>query len=198
MKRYIILALLLSATFAAVSAQKDIKRPNTYNYQSGVTAYYDEDFQKSMEFFDKELEQNPKNGYAMLWEAYIHDRYEEYGQAMSCVNRSLKFIPKKDKEWIANAYGLRASVHAELGDTLKALTDYDQAFKAYPKERYIYRKCDILHSLERYSEIDAELKKAMALDENNATTYTYMGRNEDAKGNYDAALEKYSYTCWRN
>lgn len=193
MKQYIILGLLLTTTFAVVFAQDNIKRPDSYNYQSGIDAYYEEDFQKSMDFFDKELKQNPKNGYAMLWEAYIYDRYEKYGQAMSSVNQSLKFIPKKDKEWVAMAYGLRASVQAELGDTLKALSDYTQAFKTDPKEEYIYKKCNILNDQKKYSEIDAELKKAMALNDNNAVTYVYIGRNEESKGNNATALEKYSY-----
>lgn len=190
----IILSFAIAVTgVVAVFAQDNIKRPDSYNYQSGIDAYYQEDYQKSMDFFDKELEQNPKNGYAMLWEAYIYDKYEKYGQAMSSVNQALKFIPKKDKEWVAMSYGLRASVQCELGDSIKALNDYDQAFKVYPKSDYIYDKCNILHAQQKYAEIDAEIKKAMALDENNAVTWVYVGRNEDAKGNYATAIEKYSY-----
>ena len=35
----------------------------------------------------------------------------------------------------------------------------------------------------------------MAIDENNAVTWVYAGRNEDAKGNYDAAIDKYNYAA---
>ncbi len=195
MKKFIISFVLAAVGAVAGFAQNNIKRPDSYNYQSGVEAYSQENYQESLEFFDKELQQNPKNGYAMLWKACIYDIYDTYGQALSNVNQALKFIPKKDKEWIALSYGLRASIQCELGDSAKALDDYSQAFKVYPKTDLIYKKCDILHAQKKYAEIEVEIKKAMALDENSAVTWVYAGRNEYAKGNYATAIEKYSYAA---
>lgn len=198
MKRIVITLVLALVSVSSTYAQNNIKRPDSYNYQSGIEAYQQENYQESMEFFDKELQQNPKNGYAMLWKACIYDIYDTYGQALSNVNQALKIIPKKDKEWIAFGYGLRASIQCELGDSTKALNDYSQAFKVYPKTDLIYKKCDILHAQKRYAEVDAEIKKAIALDENSAVTWVYVGRNENAKGNYATAIEKYSYAAKLN
>ena len=75
MKRYIIMLIVAIAMVSSVMAQSDIKRPDSYNYQSGVEAYNNKDYAKSMEFFDKELKQNPKNGYAMMWQASIYYKW---------------------------------------------------------------------------------------------------------------------------
>lgn len=198
MKKFIISFVLAVVGAFPTFAQDNIKRPDSYNYQSGVEAYGQENYQQSMDFFDKELQQNPKNGYAMVWKACIYDIYDTYGQALTNINQALKFLPKKDKEWIAMSYGLRAQVQCELGDSVKALNDYNQAFKVYPKADYIYKRCDILHEQKRYAEVDAEIKKALALDENTPVTWVYAGRNEEAKGNHIAAIEKYSYAVKLN
>ncbi len=64
--RKIILALCcLWAAYGAL-AQTSVKRPDTYNYQLGIEAYNDGRFRDSFDYFEKELAQNPKDGYAML------------------------------------------------------------------------------------------------------------------------------------
>ena len=192
MKKLIAIAIGMAMTLHAV-AQENIKRPDSYNYQSGVDAYNEGDFKKSMDFFSRELQQNPKNGYAMLWQAYIYRQYDMHGDAMSCVNGALKNIPKKDKQWNGIALAFRGRLQALLGDTIKALEDYELAFKTYNSQKFLFEKCDILHTQERYDDVDLEIKRAMALNPNDAITWVYAGRNEKAKGNFEAAIEKYDH-----
>lgn len=187
---FIILVLLASMP---INAQENIKRPDSFNYQSGVDAYNEGDFKNSMDFFTKELQQNPKNGYAMLWQAYIYNHYDMYGEAMNSVNNALKNLPKKDKQWNGIGYAFRARIQAELGDTVNALIDYEKAIKIANNPSFIFEKCNVLNEMGRYSDIDAEIKRAMDINPNNTVTWVYAGRNEDAKGNYDSALEKYTY-----
>ena len=85
--RKIILALCCLWTAYGALAQTSVKRPDTYNYQLGIEAYNDGRFRDSFDYFEKELAQNPKNGYAMLWEAYIYDANKMYGQAIPAVER---------------------------------------------------------------------------------------------------------------
>ncbi len=191
--KVLILSLIIFMASLPGHCQDNIKRPDSYNYQSGVDAYNEGDFKKSMDFFTKELQQNPKNGYAMLWQAYIYNQYDMYGEAMTSVNNALKNIPKKDKQWNGIGYGFRARVQAELGDTVKALDDYELAYKTYNSSSYIFEKCNLLNNMGRYNEIDVEIKRAMDLNPNDAVTWVYAGRNEKAKGNYESAIEKYNY-----
>lgn len=192
MKKIILLCVIFGWA-CSVLAQDNIKRPESYNYQSGIDAYNQKDYSKSMEYFDLELQNNPNNGYAMLWEAYIYRNIGQNGNAISYASKAVKNIPKKDKKWIGMCYGLQAGVLAELGDTAKALSNYDLAIKYSPETQFIFEKCNILNNQKKYNEIDNVLKQAMAINENDPVTWTYMGRNEDAKGHYNTAIEQYSY-----
>ena len=195
MKKVFFLLVAMTGLTSTVMAQDGIKRPDSYYYQSGVDAYDKKDYSKSLDFFDKELQNNPKNGYAHLLEAYIHEGNEQYGNAMSSVNKAIKYIPKKDKQWVGMSYGLRASVLAELGDTAKALSDYDHAIKKSSDTKYIFDKCNILYAQNKLNEIDKALKLAKNIDENNPTVWVHLGRNDDAKGDYQKAIEHYNYAA---
>lgn len=193
MKRYVVMIFALVGLAGYMVAQGYDKRPDSFYYRSGMSAYHDEDYAKSMEYFDEELKENPKNGYALTWKAYIYERYEMYGQALTCIAKALECVPKKDKQWMAMSYGFRGGIQAELGDTVKALADYEQAFKIDPQTDFIYKKVNLMNLQKRYGEIDVDLKRAYALDPNSPVVWVYMGRNDNAKKLYDQALEKYNY-----
>ena len=62
MKRLFIsaIAMMLSAGLMA----QDVKRPDSYNYTRGVEAIQNNNMDEGVEFLQKELAENPKNGYA--------------------------------------------------------------------------------------------------------------------------------------
>lgn len=193
MKRLIFTLLLVVFVCEMAIAQAGVKRPDSFNYQSGIDAYNAEDFVKSLEFFDKELEQNPTNGYAMVWEVYIYEKYEKYGIAMELANRALKCLPKKDKEYMGIAYDIRGQVQQALGDSVAALSDYERAFKTDGNVNHLFNKCNIYHVQAKFAEVDKEIQRAMAVNKNNAVTWVYAGRNAYEKKNYEKALSDYDY-----
>ena len=77
-------------------AQKQPQRPSSYNYQRGVEALVDGDITTGLDYLNKELEDNPKNGYAYAWIAAGRASNEEYGMALTAVNKAIQFVPKKD------------------------------------------------------------------------------------------------------
>ena len=193
MRRLIFTLLLVAFVCGMALAQAGVKRPDSFNYQSGIDAYNAEDYVKSLEFFDKELEQNPTNGYAMVWEVYIYEQYEKYGLAMDLVNKALKCLPKKDKEYMGIAYDIRGKVQEALGDSLSALSDYERAFKIDGNVNHLFNKCNIYHAQSKLAEEDKEIQRAMAIDKNNAVVWVYAGRNAYKKQNYEKALSDYAY-----
>lgn len=196
MMKKTILSLCCSLMAAsAVMAQGNVNRPQTYNYQSGIEAYQKENLKESLEYFEKELEQNPKNGYAMLWEAYVYHASERYGEALGMTDKSLKYLPSKDKEYIAMAHGMRGDLNIILGDTIQALADYDKAYKAGKDNDYVYKKCNIYDEQGRYGEVDTELRRLLDRDKTDAVAWVYLGRNETEKKNYESAIEKCTYAA---
>lgn len=77
-----------------------------------------------MESFEKELKDNPKNGYAYSWIGAIYIKLEEYGSALSAIKNSLKYLPAKDEDFVANSYKALSTVYLNVQDTLEVLVDF--------------------------------------------------------------------------
>ena len=69
MKQIIIAALLMLGMCQAIA--QNIKRPESYNYQRGREAMQEQKYDEAIEFFNKDIQENPKNGYHMLLICYL-------------------------------------------------------------------------------------------------------------------------------
>ena len=95
MKKLIIFAMALIYIVPLFAQDSKVKRPDSYNYQRGMEALQNENTEEALEYFNKEVDDNPKNGYAYSWIALLRDHQEEYGRALTAVNLAIKNIPKK-------------------------------------------------------------------------------------------------------
>lgn len=100
MKHFFILAMLL---YCPIAFAQNIKRPNSYNYNRGVEAIQNNNTEEALEYLNKELEDNPNNGYALAWIATVRNYQKEYGRALTAADLAVKHIPKKDKQYRAFA-----------------------------------------------------------------------------------------------
>lgn len=76
MKRFIIILVIYINITNIVWAQ-NVKRPDTYNYNRGVEAIQNNNAEEALEYLNKELEDNPDNGYALAWIAVVRNYQEE-------------------------------------------------------------------------------------------------------------------------
>lgn len=67
--------VLIISCFCALSmwAQK-INRPDSYNYTRGLEAFQNNNFEEASDYLNKEINENPDNGYARVWMAIIYQR----------------------------------------------------------------------------------------------------------------------------
>lgn len=89
MKRYLILAMLFCCSIAFA---QNIKRPDSYNYSRGVEAIQNNNAEEALEYLNKELEDNPDNGYALAWIAVVRNYQEEYGRALTAADLAIPQI----------------------------------------------------------------------------------------------------------
>ena len=176
-----------------VNAQS-VKRPESYNYQRGLEAMQDEKRQEALGFFNKDLKENPKNGYSYSWIAMLRGQNEEYGRALTAADLAIKYLPKKDAEYIIFAYTTRAGVYLHLGDTVKAMTDYDMAIKVKPDEGDLYEKrAQIYFEQERYDLAAADYHKMIELNPGDVMGYMGLGRNANEQRNWTEAIKQFDY-----
>lgn len=176
---------------AVAEAQKETQ---SYNYQRGVEALTERnDKKESYEFFTKELQDNPKNGYAWAWMAAIGLADEEYGGAMQCANAALKYLPKKDKEYRSYVYSTMARINLALGDTNRAIQNYGDAIKQNPTDEDYYNyRAQHYFNRGNYAMAEKDYRQLLKMDEASVIGLMGLGRNASAQERNEEALSYYS------
>ena len=194
MKRFIITIFsLLFTLFSNVSAQ-DVKQPESYNYVRGIESVEAKNYKEAMEFFKKEIVENPKNGYAYAWMSVINQHYEDYGRAISEIDLAIKYLPKKDKSYRSWAYNTKSQLYEALGDMDKALAYMSKAIEISPEDKDWYEKrAQLYFEMEQYDSADQDYNKILSLDAGNVLAYMGLGRNEKMRKNYDSAIKIFDY-----
>lgn len=170
------------------------KRPESYNYQRGLEAMEEDKGQEALDYFNKDLQENPKNGYSYSWIAMLRGQNGEYGRALTAADLAIKYLPKKDEEYVIFAYTTRAGVYVLLGDTAKALSDYSMAIKVKPDEEDLYEKrAQIYYEQEKYDLADADYRKMIELKPGETMGYMGLGRNANAQKRWNDAIKQFDY-----
>lgn len=193
MVKIIIITIVTMLATVDVFAQDNIKRPDSYNYMRGLEAMDAEKYGDAIDYFNKEIQEHPQNGYAYYNISYIRCLYEEYGMALSAAEKAIQNLPKKDKVWVSAAYQNRAKVYLALEDTLKAIEDYSTAIKRDPENTDLRNgRGQIYYELGNYVASDMDYKKIIEVQPYNQLGYLGLGRNLDRQGKYDEALSQYN------
>lgn len=129
-----IIALLLGLQVYA----QDVKRPDTYYYNRGIECLREGKESDAYDYFENEVRDNPKNGYAHTWMAYILYNNELYGDALASLEKAEKNVPRKDKEFVGYVLSLRGDVYYALEESDKALECYGKAIKTSPKDTNLW------------------------------------------------------------
>lgn len=188
-----ILALLLFLLPTISHADKVIKRPDSYNYNRGFEAYNGNDYDEAKKYFVLELKDNGKNGYAYMFLSDILRMQEENGAALTAVNNALKYIPKKDGEFLGVAYRLRGKIKCQLGDSIGALADFNDEVKCNPNDAGSYGgRMELLSDQGQYEASLADCRKMIELAPGESKAYLWAGSNMYGLGDMDGALEMYT------
>ncbi len=189
MKQFILILL----TFAGLTCMAQ-NRPESYNFKRGVEAVQNEKNEEALEYFNKDIDENPKSGYSYSWIAWLRLNSEEYGRALTAADLAIRHLPKKDTEYMRFTYNTRASVYCHLADTIKAINDYTAAIKADPQETSAYKyRAQIYYEQGKYDLADADYDKIIELDPGSVFGYMGKGRNANAQKRWDDAIKLFDY-----
>lgn len=164
----------------------------SYNFTRALEEANEGNIALALEFLNKEIIDNPKNGYAYLCMAVLQTDEKEYEDAMRDTNYAIKYLPKKEKKHIASAYGIRANLFAFAGDTVRALSDYETAVKLYPDNIDVLESYgQLLYELDRYDESQQIYQRLAYVNPGGILGYMGLGRNAFDCGNYDEAIKQF-------
>lgn len=192
--KYRIIATLLVMAVAIAGYAKDVKRPDSYNFKRGVELYGDDDYDQAIEYFNKELAENPKNGYATLYLGMIAADQGRNGEAITFAQEAIKRIPKKDKEYVSYAYLVLASVYSNIDNNAEAERNYTQAIALNPDNPNNYaHRAAYYEGLEQWDKAKADYRRVADLEPGSERGYMGMAGIAMQQERWDEAAERYDY-----
>ena len=192
MKR--IVSLLLLAVCATIVCAKEPQRPTSYNYQRGVEAVNNDNDEEGEKYLEKEIAENPKNGYAHAWLAAIEWRKDEAGNAIYYLNKALKYIPKTDKYYHAWCYSTLATITLNFNDTIKAIDYMSKAIKAQPDNMdWLVDRGVYYIEYKQYELALADFEKVIKHEPTIVRGYMWKGKTYYLLKKYEQAIEQYQY-----
>ena len=192
MKRIFILMLFVGMQITAMQA-KEIQRPNSYNYSRGVEAAQNEESEVALDYLNREISDNPKNGYAYCWIAAVRGGNNEYGKALTAINYSIKYLPKGDKYYRGWAYKIKAIIEAAMEDTIAAIADYTEAIKIDPSVYdYYEQRADLYFETSQFELSNKDYQHMIEMEPGNTMGYMGYGRNLLRTDKIDEAIDIFS------
>ncbi len=191
-KTFLILTALLCLN-AFFAEAKPVKRNFSYAMQRASEAYDNDDYDECIKWVKQELEENPKNGYALSFLSTMYYAKGNYGEALNEVENAIKLTPKKDKNWMSGNYITRAVINLELADTLAAIKDFETSLKLESEnEPALIKYAELLYEMHDYDYSDEQFSKLIKLNPGQPLGYLGKGRNESDRKNFDSAVEWFS------
>lgn len=191
MKKLIFALLTVVLAIGVATAKESIL--DTYNMNRAYEEGNKGNHTGALEFFDKELKEHPKNGYAHLGKAAIFFEQKQYDGVISSADNALCLIPKKDKTMSARAHLLKGQTLLATADTISALSEMTEAIRLDPKFTDAYdKRGQVYYEQMKYDLADADYKKLIELNPADLLGYMGLGRNCQAKGQLDEAIRLFN------
>ena len=160
----------------------------TYNFEQGIKAYDENDYEKALDYFGREINDNPKSALALYFRATIYNYQDQNSNALRDVNNSIKNFSSKEKISLAGAHRLRGDIYYKIENYEKTYEDYSIALKLTPTNPEIYiDRAQIYFDLKQYLKAEADYRQALKIDESLLIPYAGLGRNYIHQKKYNEA-----------
>lgn len=160
-----------------------------YNYQRGVEAYEADNYQEAGKYLTEALSEDEENGYALTYLGSVYRQLGYNGAALTFYKQAMEYVPAKDKEFIAQIHAERADTYWAMQDTLRALSEQEQAVRLMPKKgEYLRARGYIKDCLKNYEQAEADYKEALALDTADTYTRYYLAGNAASQKKWQEAI----------
>ena len=164
MKTLILTVACCLMAIAQIQA-KDFVRPESSNYIKGVEALNAGNAEQAYQYLNKEINQNPDNGYAHCYMALVCNFYGDMKLALYAANESVKLIPEEDTEYRSFAYYTRGTLYMNAQAYDLAEKDLDEAIRLTPSDAENYKtRAEIHLDKGEYDDSLADLQTAIKLD----------------------------------
>ena len=189
----LIIVLLLSFEFLFSNAQTQDSFHYSPTYLSGIEALQEERYDTALEYFKKEVADNPQNGYAWSLIAIISNENDDLDYALEAINKAIPLF-KNDKEALYRAYRERSHIYLNRDEQKNALSDLSMLIKLEPDSTNGYKlRGNYYYEVGSYKKSNADFREIVQLAPDETTGYMGIGRNLIALKEYDKAIAEFNH-----
>jgi tetratricopeptide (TPR) repeat protein len=165
----------------------------SYNLQSGINNFTEDKYDEALDFFTKEIAQNPKESQAYFYNSLIYAAKDELAKALTQVNLAIQFNQTNDT-LLCKYWQTKGNVYVKLKDTLKFENAYEKAIKLAPTnvDVYVHRATNYFQ-FELYDKALIDLKKVLEIDEVNSDALVLKARVYEKQKKYEEVIKQSDY-----
>ena len=192
-----LIALLLVVGVQGGYTQKKNDTSN-YNYKRAMEILdNDGNPDEALEWLNKQLQENPKHGDALIARAMYFYSKEEYGKSLSDLNNAIKYYNKHNEYKMSSIYTGRAMVYEDMGELEKAIADYTSAYDNTKNEdtslshitSILESRAHIYYTQKNYSAADNDYRLMLKHDEANQAAMVGLARNMIMREEHQKAVD---------
>lgn len=161
------------------------------NYKTAYAAYKEGDSKKALEYFEKEVAENPNSAYGHFYLSVLYVIQEKLEVAQNHVDKALLNFPETSTTMRSKSYAVKGDIEYKLKNNENAFKNYAFAIQLNPKEINLYLdRGQYYFELGQLDKAEADFKSILSIDVNNIYAYGGLGRNYLTEKKY-ALAEKY-------
>ncbi len=153
-------------------------KAQSYNFDQGVKAYDEEEYEKALDYFGRDIKDNPKAALSLYYRALIYNYQDQNSFALRDISNAIKYFSSKEKALLSGAHRLRGDIYYKIENIEKTFEEYAIAIKLTPDNPDIYiDRAQIYFEIEEYSKAESDYLQALKIDESLVRPYAGLARN---------------------
>jgi tetratricopeptide (TPR) repeat protein len=108
------------------------------NYKIAYEAYSGGDSETALEYFEKDVAENPNSAYSHFYLSVLYIIQEKLNVAQEHIDKALLYFPESSTTMRSKAYAVKGDIAYKLKNTVNTFKYYALAIQLRPKEIDLY------------------------------------------------------------
>ena len=163
------------------------------NYKTAYDAYKEGNSEKALEFFEKDIVENPNYANSHFYLSILYIIQEKLDVAKDHIDKAIVYFPESSTTMRSKAYAVKGDIEYKLKNNENTFKNYELAIQLRPKEIDLYiNRGEYYFELDLLEKAEADFKAILGIDSTNIYAYGGLGRNYLKERRYDLAEKNFT------
>ena len=158
------------------------------NYKTAYEAYKNGESKKALEYFEKDVNENPNSAYGHYYLSILNIIEEKLDLAENHIDKAILYFPESSSTMRSKSYAIKGDIAYKHNNIDNTFNYYALAIELRPNEIDLYLdRGQYYFELDKLDKAEADFKAILTLDSKNIYAYGGLGRNYLKEKRYDLA-----------